>query len=115
MVKKNWGDRRAGPKNKPKKRKTKLPNKRKSVNLNPLGKDQSTRPLGGVRSRPGASTRFKIPSYKQALKVKITEISEKVLELNPLVQTPLPITGGVGITDTLAVSPSDLVISACFV
>jgi hypothetical protein len=34
--------------------------------------------------------------YTGILNVEITEITEKVLELNPLVQKPLPIMGDVG-------------------
>jgi hypothetical protein len=72
------------------KRETKLPNKRKNVESQ--GKDHTTLPSGGVGSCPGA-TRFNILS-KQALNVKITEISENVSELIPVVHSPLPITGG---------------------
>jgi hypothetical protein len=57
--------------------------------------DHATLPSGGVGSAPWA-TRFNILSYKQVLNVKITEISENVSELIPVVHTPLPITGGVG-------------------
>jgi hypothetical protein len=74
------------------KRETKLPNKRK--NAESQEKDHTTLPSGGVGSCPGA-TRFNILS-KQALNVKITEISENVSELIPVVHLPLPITGGVG-------------------
>jgi hypothetical protein len=75
------------------KRETKLPNKRKKVE--PQVKDHTTLPLGGVGSALGA-TRFNILSYKQVLNVKITEISENVSELIPVVHMPMPMMGGVG-------------------
>jgi hypothetical protein len=48
-------------------------------------------PSGGCRVSTWSFNPIQYPiyaSYKQALNVKITEISEKVLKLNPLVSGP---------------------------
>jgi hypothetical protein len=66
------------------KRETKLPNKTKKCESEASGEGSIDTAFGGVGSEPGALTRFNISSYKQALNVKITEISEKVSELIPL-------------------------------
>jgi hypothetical protein len=98
---KNWGDRwpQAGTEKQQhwweKKGRLNFQTKEKTWNLR--GRIIQHCLWGGVRSAPGA-TRFNILFYKQVLNVKITEISENVSELIPVVHTPLPITptGGVG-------------------